>query len=409
MTNPDPNAPGATDQCATCGHERRWHHPDVEPGRCTGGDLDCACGGHFVEIGPATRMARFAEAAQRFAGSIVTVRAAMTDAMRSFHELHAVMQSAGMLDEPSLCDGCDRTDHPVTASPDGRALLCPDCQVRLAAQEEPARTPALQQLAWWHREDCDKGCGGTCTDGAAAIANAVGIPVEAVTGPSPDGLPDHWRDAPPCIDIDTLPVCPLDGEPLLQTYATVNQPTLYRHADGTVHPDRSVDLRHVPTDLEVTVHIPPYNDSLPLAPNDSCATCFPRVCDPDRSECRRHIPTLPPDGAPVIPGWRQPPLSGDYQTIPYAPGRGPIRYPHKAARTQDDPQGPVPDTAHDNLQGGLVTPPPATEQAPPWRCEQCGSDRWLGWRAGPAHERHPRRAQCVPCGHVQDLPPGENP
>lgn len=39
-----------------------------------------------------------------------------------------------------------------------------------------------------------------------------------------------------------------------------------------------------------------------------------------------------------------------------------------------------------------------------WRCEKCGGGRWLGWRAGPAHEGHPRRAQCVPCGHVQDLP-----
>lgn len=39
-----------------------------------------------------------------------------------------------------------------------------------------------------------------------------------------------------------------------------------------------------------------------------------------------------------------------------------------------------------------------------WRCETCGSHRWVGWRAGPAHEGYPRRAQCVPCGHVQDLP-----
>lgn len=42
-----------------------------------------------------------------------------------------------------------------------------------------------------------------------------------------------------------------------------------------------------------------------------------------------------------------------------------------------------------------------------WACEKCGSDRWVGWRAGPAHEGFARRAQCVPCGHVQDLPADE--
>lgn len=39
-----------------------------------------------------------------------------------------------------------------------------------------------------------------------------------------------------------------------------------------------------------------------------------------------------------------------------------------------------------------------------WQCERCGSDRWVGWRAGPEHEGFQRFAQCVPCGHVQDLP-----
>jgi hypothetical protein len=39
-----------------------------------------------------------------------------------------------------------------------------------------------------------------------------------------------------------------------------------------------------------------------------------------------------------------------------------------------------------------------------WRCGKCGSDRWVGWRAGPAHEGYPRKAQCVPCGRVQELP-----
>lgn len=39
-----------------------------------------------------------------------------------------------------------------------------------------------------------------------------------------------------------------------------------------------------------------------------------------------------------------------------------------------------------------------------WRCARCSSPRWVGWRNGPEHEGWPRRAQCVPCGHVQDLP-----
>ncbi len=43
----------------------------------------------------------------------------------------------------------------------------------------------------------------------------------------------------------------------------------------------------------------------------------------------------------------------------------------------------------------------------PWQCERCRSKRWVGWRNGPEHEGWPRYAQCVPCGHVQDLPPEE--
>jgi hypothetical protein len=45
--------------------------------------------------------------------------------------------------------------------------------------------------------------------------------------------------------------------------------------------------------------------------------------------------------------------------------------------------------------------PPAPET---WSCTRCSSDRWVGWRAGPEHEGWPRKAQCVPCGHVQALP-----
>jgi hypothetical protein len=40
----------------------------------------------------------------------------------------------------------------------------------------------------------------------------------------------------------------------------------------------------------------------------------------------------------------------------------------------------------------------------PWKCGRCGSDRWNGWRAGPAQDGHRRLAQCVPCGQVQPLP-----
>lgn len=35
------------------------------------------------------------------------------------------------------------------------------------------------------------------------------------------------------------------------------------------------------------------------------------------------------------------------------------------------------------------------------RCSRCGSDRWVGWRAGPDRDL-PRYAQCVPCGKVGD-------
>jgi hypothetical protein len=37
-------------------------------------------------------------------------------------------------DEPMLCDGCDRTDKPVEATDDGRALICPDCKAALARE-----------------------------------------------------------------------------------------------------------------------------------------------------------------------------------------------------------------------------------------------------------------------------------
>ena len=46
----------------------------------------------------------------------------------------------------------------------------------------------------------------------------------------------------------------------------------------------------------------------------------------------------------------------------------------------------------------LFIAPEGGEQT--WRCPKCGSDRRVGWRAGPEHDGYPLRAQCVPCGHV---------
>jgi hypothetical protein len=42
------------------------------------------------------------------------------------HLVH-VLAVDGLLAEPGLCDGCDRTDAPVKASDDGRAQFCPTC------------------------------------------------------------------------------------------------------------------------------------------------------------------------------------------------------------------------------------------------------------------------------------------
>ena len=46
----------------------------------------------------------------------------------------------------------------------------------------------------------------------------------------------------------------------------------------------------------------------------------------------------------------------------------------------------------------------AADNGEKWTCTRCGAARWVGWRAGPAHEGYPRWAQCVRCGFVQDLP-----
>ena len=58
---------------------------------------------------------------------------------------------------------------------------------------------------------------------------------------------------------------------------------------------------------------------------------------------------------------------------------------------------------HAEIEADLTQPASTSE----WACERCGSPRWAGWRNGPEHEGWPRKAQCVPCGHVQELPLSE--
>lgn len=208
-----PDDPTAQDQCATCSH-LRWRHKEVDGQQVCTEYVDCVCGGHFVEMSMATRMARFVEAAQKLPPAMAAVRAAMTEAFRAFHGMHTAMQQAGLLpeDEPGLCDGCDTVTQ-VTATDDGRAQLCASCMrvlnnpnIAFEANRPPERTPALQQLATWHRVDCDKNCGGACTQGGDATKFVPPIP---------------------------------------------------RHPSQRVHAN-------------------------------SCATCWPRPCDPTRSMCRRN-------------------------------------------------------------------------------------------------------------------------
>lgn len=41
-----------------------------------------------------------------------------------------------------------------------------------------------------------------------------------------------------------------------------------------------------------------------------------------------------------------------------------------------------------------------------FKCEHCRGAAWVGWAASPGGDR---KAQCVPCGHVQELPESEVP
>jgi hypothetical protein len=68
------------------------------------------------------------------------------------------------------------------------------------------------------------------------------------------------------------------------------------------------------------------------------------------------------------------------------------------------PRVELPVRTYGNPTNEVVVPAEPEVIVEQWRCKRCGDERWLGWRAGPAHEGFQRYAQCVPCGHVQDLP-----
>lgn len=61
-----------------------------------------------------------------------------------------------------------------------------------------------------------------------ARAAMLGLPDHALTGPSPDGLPDHWSDAAPlkpCVDIPCPPV-------IHATFGRVAYDAYLRYSDG---------------------------------------------------------------------------------------------------------------------------------------------------------------------------------
>lgn len=322
-----PNTPGAQDECATCGHAR-WRHKEVDGQQVCTEHVQCACGGHFVEMSMATRMARFVEAAQKLPPAMAAVRAAMTEAFRAFHGMHTAMQQAGLLPEdaePGLCDGCDTVTQ-VTATDDGRAQMCDSCKRAMAnaAQEEAARA-----------------------------------------------------------------LCPIDGAPLATAHAQAGRPTMYQHRDGFMHPDRTADLEvghRVPAFQQLTAfhHVdcdgtdrtvggacagactqgrdateftqdpdalsfpsywrqpaPPVSELATSSryarqASESCSTCWPYACELDdntgqrRSQCRRprnvdvtHCPkcrhpwSYITDGActmPVLPGTNIPPSRTNQDT-----------------------------------------------------------------------------------------------
>jgi hypothetical protein len=293
MTEPAPTmpgAPGAQDECATCGHAR-WRHAQVGAEQVCTEYLDCACKGVFVEVSHPTRMAQIVQAAQGAATQMVEARLAMTNAMRALHNLHTAMRHAGLTDT-DICDGCDTVTQ-VQATDDGRAQLCASC-TRVAANAEAEtrarQAAALQQLATFHHVDCDRqNCDGTCTQerpDTAQLAHALDIPEAAITGPSPDGLPNHWTGA-----------APITGEHQAIPYAQGREALGYPHTSP-----RTWDDLHGPVPDELQAEpVTPHPDELQAAfhVGNSCATCWPRPCDPSRSQCRRHpYTTEHPHGQP---------------------------------------------------------------------------------------------------------------
>lgn len=195
MSNlPGPDDPGSQDECATCGHAR-WRHRPVDGSRVCTEYLDCACEGNFVELSQATRMARVIDAAGTLAGEFATFRSALQSTLQALHALHTSMRVAGLLPEE---------DQPGPHTSRGRH----------AVDMEAARQEAIEH-----------------------ISGALDVPQALITGPSLDGLPDHWGDAARL----TFP----SGPPSVFT---------------------------------------------------TCPTCWPRRCDPQRSMCRQN-----PDATQAIP------------------------------------------------------------------------------------------------------------
>jgi hypothetical protein len=116
-----PDDPGAQDECATCSHAR-WRHKSLDGVQVCTEYVDCACGGHFVELSHGTRMARFVEAAQTVAASIATMRDALQGTMRATTELYSAMRDAGLIpDETKTDDTTGRhrdTPAAIIADPD---------------------------------------------------------------------------------------------------------------------------------------------------------------------------------------------------------------------------------------------------------------------------------------------------
>lgn len=343
MTNPtDLDHPGAQDECASCAHPRHRHrakeHQRTE-GTC-GPALGCGCDGDFVELSYGTRMARFVEAAQSVAGAMATVRTALTDAFRALHGLHAAMQQAGLLpeEEPGLCDACDTVTQ-VTATDDGRAQMCDSCKraVDNVAEEQAHRAPALQQLATFHHVDCDGtdrtiggACGGACTQGRNATEFTQDPKAACPWHPEGDCDPGCRRITPRTQDDLQGPVP--DAPQAWHAAPHEHGPDCVRHGcPEAAQPTGQTNWTDTPP------FAPHPSEIHPAPASTSCATCWPRVCDPNRSECRRrpnaaHTARYTPEGAERDPATRAMLTGLDVATEAYKPPTS-----HKVGPEQDKP------------------------------------------------------------------------